>query len=99
MRNAFCSLIRGSESNPGFCFPFTQRGSKLFKDAHGSVNPWHIRISLHVDASLNKHDKRPFAHVYVVWQDKSHDFHMFRERWIKDSGRWYSRVVGLVPNP
>jgi len=23
---------------------------------------------------------------------------MFKERWVKDSGHWYTRVAGLVPN-
>jgi hypothetical protein len=73
-------------------------GLQAFKDAYGSVNPWYVRISLHLDASANRHDKRPFAYVYVVWQDAEHSFHMFRERWVKDSDRWYTRVAGLVPN-
>jgi len=69
-----------------------------FKAAYGKINPWYIRISLHLDASSNKRDTRPFAYVYVIWQDDQHGFHMFRERWVKHSDRWYTRVVGLVPN-
>ncbi|HJT78973.1 MAG TPA: hypothetical protein VJ739_17380 [Gemmataceae bacterium] len=68
-----------------------------FRNYYGSVRPWYMRISLHLDASENKHDERPFAYAYVVWQDARHEFHMFRERWVKDSGHWYTRVVGLVP--
>jgi hypothetical protein len=71
---------------------------QTFKKTYGRVRPWHIRINLHLDASSNKHDKRPFAYVYVVWQDDSHGFHMFRERWIKHDGKWFTRVVGLVVN-
>jgi hypothetical protein len=71
---------------------------RAFKHCYGSIRPWYIRISLHLDASSNKRDSRPFAYVYVVWQDEAHGFHMFRERWVKDSGRWFTRVVGLVPN-
>jgi hypothetical protein len=71
---------------------------QAFKEAYGSINPWHIRISMYLDASANKRDPRPFAYVYIVWQDASHDFHMFKERWIRDSGRWFTRVAGLVAN-
>jgi hypothetical protein len=73
-------------------------GLRNFRAVYGGVQPWYIRLSLHLDGSINKHDPRPFAYVYVVWQDQNHEFHMFRERWVRDSGRWFSRVVGLVPN-
>jgi hypothetical protein len=62
------------------------------------VKQMYDRISLHLDASANKHDERPFAYVYVIWQDEAHGFHMFRERWVKHSDRWFTRVVGLVAN-
>ncbi len=68
-----------------------------FRDYYGSVSIWYMRVSLHLDGARNKQDSRPFAYVHVVWQDAKHEFHMFRERWIKDAGRWYTRVVGLVP--
>ena len=71
---------------------------KRFKEVYGKIGPWHTRISLHLDESSNKRDDRPFAYVYVVWQDDLHAFHMFRERWVKDAGHWFTRVVGLVPN-
>ena len=70
----------------------------LFRKVYGDLQPWYIRISLHLDETASRHDARPFAYVYVVWQDQKHDFHMFRERWVRDSGRWFSRVAGLVPN-
>ena len=38
---------------------------QAFKAAYGKINPWHIRISLHLDGS-SKNDGRPF-YVYVVW--------------------------------
>src|SRR5437588_3020179 len=72
--------------------------SRVFKEAYGAINLWHIRISLHLDASSNKHDERPFAYVYVIWQDNARGFHMFRERWVKHAGGWFTRVIGLVPN-
>jgi hypothetical protein len=71
---------------------------QAFKDAYGSVKLWHTRLSLHLDATPKQRDQRPFAYVYIVWQDDAHGFHMFRERWVKDHGRWFTRVVGLVPN-
>jgi hypothetical protein len=67
-----------------------------FKNAYGSIRPWHTRVSLHLDASKSQRDRRPFAYVYVVWQDAASAFHMFKERWVKDGGQWYSRVVGLI---
>jgi hypothetical protein len=71
---------------------------QAFKNVYGSVNLWLTRVSLHLDGAPKQSDKRPFAYVYVIWQDDVHNFHMFRERWIKDHGRWFTRVVGLVPN-
>jgi hypothetical protein len=71
---------------------------QTFKDAYGSVKPWSTRLHLHLDASPKQRDQRPFAYAYVVWQDEAHGFHMFRERWVKERGKWFTRVVGLVPN-
>jgi hypothetical protein len=68
----------------------------MFKRAFGSVNPWYVRLSLHLPPHKNKQDPRAFAYVYVVWQDERRAFHMFRERWVKDGDRWHTRVVGLV---
>src|SRR5947209_5138987 len=75
-----------------------EQSLSAFLQCYGEVRPWFIRTNLHLDARRNKHDDRPFAYVYVVWQDQKHGFHMFRERWVKHSGQWYTRVVGLVPN-
>ena len=69
-----------------------------FKRVYGNLKLWHTRISMHFEPSDKQTDRRPFAYVYVVWQDEAHEFHMFRERWIKDAGKWSTRVVGLVPN-
>ena len=71
---------------------------RSFKNCYGAITPWYIRLSLHLDASANKFDDRPFAYVYVIWQDERHGFHMFKERWVKESGHWFSRVAGLVTN-
>ena len=71
---------------------------QAFKDVYGSVKRWSTRLSLHLDVAPKQRDKRSFAYVYVIWQDESHGFHMFRERWIRSRGQWFTRVVGLVPN-
>ena len=67
-----------------------------FRHHYGAIQLRHLEISLHLDARSNKHDARPFAYVYAFWQDRRHEFHLFRERWVKHAGRWYTRVVGLV---
>lgn len=79
---------------------FTEYAERMqaFKEVYGSVRPWTTRVNLHLDATPNQRDKRPFAYVYLVWQDDAHSFHMFRERWIFDREKWFTRVVGLVPN-
>lgn len=69
-----------------------------FKRSYGEIQPWHIKLSLRIDGTCNKLDSRPFAYVYVVWKDDHREFHLFRERWVKDADQWYTRVVGLVPN-
>lgn len=74
------------------------RQMKSFKDTYSTVNLWLIRLSLHLVPTLHQRDRRPFAFVYVIWQDDAHGFHLFRERWVKVDGKWFSRVVGLVPN-
>ena len=67
-----------------------------FKKRYGAIQIWYVRTSLHLDPSGNKHDDRPFAYAYVFWQDDHKGFHVFRERWVQASGRWYTRVAGLV---
>lgn len=67
-----------------------------FRRRYGAVDLWHVRVSVYLDVKNNKHDDRPFAYVYVLWQDAQKALHVFRERWVYDRGRWYTRVVGLV---
>jgi hypothetical protein len=67
-----------------------------FHSRYGAIHPWHVRISLHMNYGVSA--SRPFAYVYTVWKDDRHDFHMFRERWVRDGNRWYTRVAGLVVN-
>ena len=68
----------------------------VFYHHYGPVNPKHVDVSLYLDAKGNKHDDPPFAYVYIFWKDKRYQFHVFRERWVKQEGDWYTRVVGLV---
>ena len=77
--------------------PTYAAGMQAFKEAYGTVHPWMVRISLHLDESPARQDMRQFAYVYVIWQDDAKRFHMFQERWVKDSDRWFTRVAGLVP--
>jgi hypothetical protein len=71
---------------------------QAFKEVYGAIKPRWTDLSLHLDPSPKQRDKRPFAYVYILWQDEAHVFHMFRERWIQNHGQWFTRVVGLVPN-
>src|SRR5262245_1641171 len=87
-------LIQGKKVELG---TYVER-MRAFKSVYGSVNFWRTVLSLHLNGAPNQGDVRPFGYVYVIWQDDARGFHMFRERWIKDRGRWFTRVVGLVPN-
>jgi hypothetical protein len=69
-----------------------------FKEVYGAIHLWYVRISLYLDGSVNKHDPRPFAYVYVVWKDDAHRFHVFQERWVRHEDHWFTRVVGLIPD-
>lgn len=71
---------------------------QAFKQVYGTIKSRWTDLSLHLEVSPKQRDRRPFAYVYVLWQDEGHAFHMFRERWIQHRGKWYTRVVGLVPN-
>jgi len=84
---------------PEVQFPAYAAGMRDFREVYKRVHPWMIRISLHLDTPSSPRDKRHFAYVYVIWQDNAKRFHMFQERWVKDSGRWFTRVAGLVPGP
>ncbi len=70
---------------------------RAFKNVYGSVQLQWVRLSMHMDASANPRDKRPFAYVYVLWQDDAHEFHMFRERWIKDDAGGLPAWLGSYP--
>ena len=66
---------------------------QTFLREYGDVSILVIEVS---EIHRSKHDPRPFAFASIVWRDRSHEFHVFRERWVFDGRRWYTRVVGLV---
>ncbi len=69
--------------------PVTYQNSlRDFLEHYGEITAWYTRISLHPGAGKNRGDARPFAYVYVVWLDADKRFHVFREHWVYDSGRW-----------
>ena len=70
-----------------------QDSLQTFREAYGDVSILTIVLS---EVHRSKHDPRPFAFASIVWRDRSHEFHVFRERWVFDGKRWYTRVVGLV---
>ena len=76
--------------------PYSER-MRVFKEVYGRVHLWTIEIHLHTNTRSSQHDKRNFAYVYVFWRDAAMRFHTFQERWVKDAGRWFTRVAGLVP--
>lgn len=66
-----------------------------FKEFYGSVQIRYVEVKL-VAKVNNPKDNRPFAYVVIFWKDKHQSYHLFRERWIKDRERWFTRVVGLI---
>jgi hypothetical protein len=69
-----------------------------FFEAHGPIAQVKIlKISIHSGIEA-KNDQRDFAYVVISWIDKSNELYHFRERWIKDREKWFTRVIGLVPN-
>src|SRR5262249_51385642 len=78
--------------------PIYREGLHAFKEAYRTIHPSYVLTRLDLDGSSNERDPRPFAYVYVVWQDDAHRFHMFQERWVREADHWLTRVVGLVLN-
>jgi hypothetical protein len=69
---------------------------RRFQEAYGSIDMRFVDINLHMDVSRTAQDSRPFAYAYVVWKDSRQEYHLFRERWVYERGKWYTRVAGLV---
>ncbi len=74
-------------------FDSYQDSLQTFRREYGDVSILMVEVS---EIHRSKHDPRPFAFASIVWRDRSHEFHVFRERWVFDGRRWYTRVVGLV---
>ncbi len=66
-----------------------------FKHYYGLIRPLFMEIKLITNVQ-SRTDARDFAYVAVFWKDSKNAYHLFRERWVKDKGRWFTRVVGLV---
>lgn len=69
-----------------------------FKNCFGLITPRWIRIFPVPEGAPRQGDPRVFAYAVVVWQDAQHRYHVFQERWVKEDGEWFSRVVGLIPD-
>lgn len=67
-----------------------------FRNRYGSISPQWMRLQIVPEGAARQGDPRPFALVIVLWQDAHGEFHLFRERWVKHQGRWYTRVAGLI---
>ena len=57
------------------------------------ANPPRLRSRFRLQEQARSH---PFAYIYIVGKDAAKEFHPFRQRWIKDGGRWIARGLGLV---
>lgn len=69
---------------------------RQFHQAYGSIEMRFVDINLHMEVPRAAQDSRPFAYAYVIWKDTRQEYHLFRERWVLERGKWYSRVAGLV---
>jgi hypothetical protein len=75
------------------------RTMDAFFSAHGPLRQLTV-VSMNLyPAGSARTDDREFAYVVLSWKARGNALHHFRERWIKDGGRWFTRVVGLVPRP
>jgi hypothetical protein len=58
-------------------------------------------IDLHLGEANRLYQDRDFALLPVVWEDRSGQEHVFRDRWVREpNGRWFTRTTGfLTPQP
>ena len=72
---------------------------RSFFEAYGPIQEIKIlKRTIHAGSPAQA-DSRDFAYLVISWKDHQNQSHQFRERWIKDRGQWFTRVVGLVPGP
>jgi len=76
---------------------YSQTMEQFFSE-YGPIQQIRIRRLTIYPGNVSKTDERDFAYVIIAWKDRRDVLHQFRERWIKDRGRWFTRVVGLVPH-
>ncbi|HEY2157468.1 MAG TPA: hypothetical protein VGH33_17705 [Isosphaeraceae bacterium] len=70
-----------------------------FFSVHGPLRQMTVVSTNLYPAGAARTDDREFAYVVLSWKDRANALHHFRERWVRDGGRWFTRVVGLVPRP
>lgn len=75
------------------------RTMRSFFEAYGPIQEMKILKRTIYAGSPAQDDPRDFAYLVISWKDHQNQSHHFRERWIKDRGQWFTRVVGLVPGP
>jgi hypothetical protein len=73
------------------------RSLSAFLEHYGPIEIIAVpKLNIYSNVQNNKHDDRDFAYGLVVWQDKNHQPHLLKERWVWSDGNWYTRMVGLV---
>jgi hypothetical protein len=70
---------------------------QAFFEAYGPIQEVNILKLTIYPGGQARDDTRDFAYAVISWKDKMNEYHHFRERWIKDRGKWFTRVIGLVP--
>jgi hypothetical protein len=78
-------------------FEAYSRSLSAFLETYGQIEVIAVpKLNIYSNVPNNKHDERDFAYGLVVWQDKNHQPHLLKERWIWAEDNWYTRMVGLV---
>lgn len=67
-----------------------------FAERYAPLRIEYLRLNLYPKVKGNPRADRDFAFVVILWQDRENQFHLFRERWVKEGRNWFTRVVGLV---
>ena len=68
-----------------------------FLDAVGAVAVRSVAVTgLHLGEPSKLYEGRDFALGTTSWEDAGGTPHQFAERWVCDSGEWYTRSTGLL---
>lgn len=74
-----------------------QSSLSSFFSEFGPIDDIHVAdMKLYSKVPGSLYGDREFAHGLVEWRDREQKRHEFQERWVKDQGCWYTRMVGLV---